>query len=240
MKRFALLGLLLATLITSYGQKTIHDANAQVRKVSGYSAVKVSTGIDLYLSYGDELVAVSAKTNEDRDHIKTEVENGVLKITYDWKDGKNLLSINRGRELKAYVSYKTLNAIGASGGSDVHIDGTLKANTLSLNVSGGSDLKGKLDVNELKVNASGGADVNVTGRADKVNIDVSGGSDFTGYEFQTETAVVDASGGSDVRITVNKDLDVRSSGASDVYYKGNAVIKEIRSSGASSIKKVSK
>ncbi len=42
---------------------------AQVRKVSGFHAIKVSTGIKVYLSQGTEAVAVSASKEEYRDKI---------------------------------------------------------------------------------------------------------------------------------------------------------------------------
>jgi hypothetical protein len=48
---------------------------------------------------------------------------------------------------------------------------------------------------------------------------------------------VRASGASDIRITVNKELTANVSGATDVKYKGDGVVKDIRSSGSSSISK---
>ncbi len=94
-------------------QKTIYDANAETRSVKGYKAIRVSHGIDLHISYGEEMVAVSAKDTEFRDRIKTEVENGVLKIWYEWKEGKNILMASN-KALKAYVSYKQLVRITCS------------------------------------------------------------------------------------------------------------------------------
>lgn len=226
--------------IATFAQKTIHDPNAEVRNVNGFNAVKVSTGIDLYLSAGEETVVVSGSTTEDRADIVTKVEDGVLKISYNWKDSKNKLSLNRGKALRAYVSYKVLNAIMASSGSDVFIDGSITGDKLSISVSSGSDLKGKVTIKNLVVQASGGSDVMLSGWAERAKIEVSGGSDFEGYDFQADIADVEASGGSDVTITVNKDLNVRSNGASDVFYKGKAVIKEISTGGASSVKKVGK
>ena len=50
------------------------EKNLQKRQVSGFHGVDVSGGIDLYLSYGPESVAVSAASTEVRDHIITEVD----------------------------------------------------------------------------------------------------------------------------------------------------------------------
>jgi len=221
----------------SYAQHVVNDANAEKRNVAGFHGVDVSGGIDLYLSQGQEAVAVSASETKFRDKIKTEVKNGILKI---WYESKSDLHIDLGnRKMKAYVSFKNLDMLEASGGSDIKVDGTIAVSTLSLDISGGSDFEGKVNLNDLKVDASGGSDVHISGTAKNINIDASGGSDFKGYELTTDNCTVDASGGSDVYITVNKELNAESSGGSDIYYKGNGLIRNLKSS-SSNIKKVSK
>ena len=57
--------------------------------------------------------------------------------------------------MKAYVSFKNLDRLGASGGSDIQVEGSVKVNSLKLDISGGSDFAGKIDVNDLHVDASG-------------------------------------------------------------------------------------
>lgn len=228
---FALIALNIAVL----AQKTLNDPNAEKRPVSGYHAVEVSGGIDLYLSYGEEAVAVSASETKYRDNIRTEVKNGVLKIWYDWKSSINLIVGNR--KLKAYVSYKTLDRLGASGGSDIDVDGSIKSSALSLDLSGGSDFRGKVEVNDLKVDASGGSDATISGTAAKLDVDASGGSDVKGYDLAADVCNLEASGGSDIYITVNKELKANASGGSDVHYKGNGTVSEMKSSGSSSIRK---
>jgi len=43
-----------------------------------------------------------------------------------------------------------------------------------------------------------------------------------------------------VYITINKELTAEASGGSDVFYKGDGTIREVKSSGSSSIKKTSR
>src|SRR5690242_7289470 len=82
-------------------KQVISDANAQQRNVSDFHAIKVSNAIDVMISQGyEEGLAVSARTDEYRDKIKSEVRNGVLVISYNensWNGGGN-------RKLNAYVS----------------------------------------------------------------------------------------------------------------------------------------
>ena len=214
MKKFFGLLLMLGLITTASAQKTIRDANAQKRNVSGFHAIEVSGGIDLYLSQGEEAVAVSAAKDEYRDKIITEVKNGVLKIWFDWKNNLRIDWTNR--KLKAYVSFKNLDAIEASGGSDVDVDGSIRTAKLDLQISGGSDFDGKIESDELKVSASGGSDVKISGRTTRLTIDASGGSDFGSYEFAADICNIEASGGSDVHVTVNKELSANASGGSDV------------------------
>jgi len=237
MKKIFITILVASFAIGAFGQKTISDPNAQKRQVPSFTGVEVGGGIDLYLSQGEEAVAVSASEAKHRDRIMTEVRNGVLHI---WYDANSHFNVDWGsRKLKAYVSFKNLDQLEGSGGSDIKVEGTITVPKLSLHVSGGSDFDGKVNINELKIDASGGSDVDIAGTAKNLFIDASGGSDFKGYELITDNSTVDASGGSDIYITVNKELNANSSGGSDIHYKGNGLIRNISGS-SSNIKKVSK
>src|SRR5688572_23588952 len=151
MKKLFSLFLFVAFAIAATAQKVINDANAEKRNVSGYHAIHVSGGIDLYLSQGDESVAVSASETKFRDHIKTEVENGILKIYVERNEKNNgHIDIDWGkRKMKAYVSFKSLDALHGSGGSDILVDGSIKVSTLAMHISGGTDSEGKVDLTDL-------------------------------------------------------------------------------------------
>lgn len=233
MKKLILTFALIFFSVSLFAQKTIYDTNVAVREAKNYYAINVSDGINLYISYGDEAIAVSASETKYRDKIKTVVENGVLKIWYD----DNKFSWNSKKDLKVYVSFKNLRSLNASGGSDVIVEGSIKSNQLKIDLSGGCDFKGRVEVSELNVNQSGGSDIIINGRAEKVFINVSGGSDFKGYSLITDYCEAEASGGSDIEITANKEINARANGASDISYQGSAVLKESKTSGASSVSK---
>lgn len=233
-KLLAAVALLCFTTI-AFAQKVINDPNAELRNVPSFSGVSVSGGIDLYLSAGDEAVAVSASKPELTERIKTEVKAGVLSIWFESKSGVNI-NWNESRKLKAYVSYKTLQSLSASGGSDVFVDGSIKSAELRIDLSGGSDFKGKVEAENLRVHQSGGSDVNISGKATTLSVETSGGSDFNGFDLVTEICNLQASGGSDIKITANKELSAQASGASDIHYKGQPNVKAAKASGASSVK----
>lgn len=231
---FTLLALVAAQAITA--QKVIiNDPNAEARTIGSFSAISVSSGVDLYLSPGDkEAVAVSATDAESRNRINTSVENGVLKIYYQ-NEGKKWSSGNK--KLKAYVSFTNLRKLEASGASDVFVEGTIKGSGLTIRLSGASDFKGNVEVNELDIQQSGASDVTISGKVMNLEVKASGASDLKGYDLSTDLCDAKAYGASDIRITVNKELKVEASGASSIQYKGNAVITNTKTNGASSVNK---
>jgi putative autotransporter adhesin-like protein len=237
MTRTLFLTALLITSLLSLGQnaRIIADANAQKRNVSGFHAIRISGGIDLYLNQGgDEAVAISASDPEVRDHIRTEVENGVLKIYLENKDW-HFFDHFRNVKMKAYVSVKQLDAMDASGGSDIFIQDILRSDRLKVGLSGGSELKGQVAIGDLSLDQSGGADVFIKGTASNLSVLASGGSDLHAYDLSSDVCKVHSSGGSDVQITVNKELNVSASGGSDVYYKGACSVRQLSASGGSDV-----
>jgi len=238
MKKIVLFITLLAGsyFFVSGQDKLVSDPNVEVRTVGSFSAIKVSDDIDLQLSQSDkEALAVSATNVEFRNRIKTTIENGVLRIWFDnekkwWKNSGN-------KKLKAYVSFKTLERISASGASDVMVTGMIKGDNLDIHLNGASDFRGGVQVNSLKVDLSGASDAFISGSASSMKVDVSGASEMRGYDLTTDNCEAHASGTSEINITVNKELSAHASGASDIRYKGNGVIIEFKTSGSSSVKK---
>ncbi len=238
MKIYLLSIFTLLFFIGSKAQKTfVNDADAEVRNITGsFNHIIISGGIDLYLSqYNAESVAVSASSGQFRLNIKTVVENNTLKIYYD--GGKQWNTGNK--KLKAYVSFKSLEKLQASGACDIQVAGVIEVPVFILDMNGASSFKGAIKVNNLSMDLSGASDVNISGIASVVSMQSSGASDVKGYGLVAEVCTAKASGASDINITVNKELNAHASGASDIYYKGNAVIKDLHSSGASSIVKKS-
>jgi hypothetical protein len=224
---FAILGL----YMVSSGQLTIQDANAQAREAKNFHGIRVSSAFDVYLVQGtEEAVAVSASDEKYISRISVEVKNGILEIGLvkgKWSLGN--------RKLKAYISFKNIDKLNISGACDVKVDGTIKASELTLDLSGASDLHSKLQVDKLTVSMSGASDVNLSGTASNLSIGASGASKFRGFDLSTDFCKASASGASDIRITVNKELSVHASGASDIDYKGQCVIRDLHTSGASNV-----
>jgi hypothetical protein len=127
--KLVLFFLFTAFIFQSSAQTIINDKNAEVRNVSAFTGIKVSGGIDVYLSQSNEYaLAVSASDEKYNVNIKTKVRDGVLNISYDG----NSFRLSPNRKLRAYISFKTLENLEGSGASDFIISETLKANSIKI------------------------------------------------------------------------------------------------------------
>ncbi|TDQ10362.1 head GIN domain-containing protein [Pedobacter metabolipauper] len=205
-------------------------------QIKNFTEISVASGIDLYLTQGS---AEQVKVVTHSDLMKNLViikEGNALKISY--KDNVSWSRIVKGQSIKVYVSYKTLQALSASGGSDVYTQNTLKTDRLVVKGSGGSDLKLNVVTKDIQIQISGGSDVELKGTGVNMDAKASGGSDIDAYGFVTEYAKVTVSGGSDGNVNVSKALEASATGGSDVNYKGNPSVKKTSLSKSGDVNKI--
>jgi hypothetical protein len=236
MKKQILSLLLLAGSLAAFSQDkvVVNDKNAQQRNVgASFTEISVSGGIDLYLSPDNhEVVVVSAMEPKYRDRIVTRVVGNKLEIYFD---GKGMVRWPDNTKLKAYVSFRTLSKLHASGASDVFVNGVIRADNFNMHLSGSSDFSGALRVGQFELHQSGASDSRISGTAERLKVHVSGSSDVKAYDFAVNFCEVEASGASDVQITVNKEISARASGSSDINYRGDGLMRDVKTSGASSV-----
>lgn len=225
--------ILIATLLLVYGLISADNDWKKDRPISSFSGLSVSSGIDVYLTQGNSEKLTFDVKGVDEDDVRSEVRNGVLKLYIDrrgvsWNWGRNTY-------VKAYVTFRQLKDLQASGGSDVFGQGTLSFNDLNLAATGGSDVKLALKANDLDVSAAGGADVTLDGSARSLNANGSGGSDLDARKLTVEVCNAHSSGGSDVYVHATRELSLKASGGSDIYYYGSAKVVAKSKSGGSDI-----
>jgi len=230
----------LLTLVTvkSFAQPAvINDANAEKRSLSGsFNAIKVSSGIQLYLTQSDEeSIAVSASDPKYLDKFKTEVQGGTLHIYFDSK-GISWINTDK-RKLKAYVSFKTLQRLDGSSGADVFTKSVLKLPVLTMDFSSGSRFDGEVNIDDLAIDQGSGSEISISGKAAKLKVDVSSGAIFKGFDLTSDYCEAKASSGGGARVMVSKELAAKASSGGGVRYKGAAVIRDLDVSSGGVVKK---
>jgi hypothetical protein len=238
MKKTIFLVLLCTAALFSFAQeKVINDPNAATRNPGGsFHGIKISNGIELILKQGNtEAIAVSAASVEDRNKIKTEISNGILKIYYE--DKTNWGWNKEKKQLKAYVSVKELDLLDAASGSQTVIDGELNCKKLKIDISSGAGIKGKITAAEMSVDQSSGSTMKVSGKVGSLSVETSSGAGFYGYDLESDNCDADASSGGHIEINVQKELQADASSGGGIRYRGAGVITKISTGSGGSVKK---
>ncbi|MBX0291481.1 DUF2807 domain-containing protein [Hymenobacter sp. HSC-4F20] len=198
------------------GASALTAAAQQTRTVSSFQAIKASGAINLFLKQG---ATTEVKVDAPADvlaRIKTEVQGNTLAI---YREKGSMLSWGN-EKVNVYITCPTLTGLEVSGASDVKSDTPFTADAFTIRASGASDVTMALNAKSLTAHASGASDVRLTGRVERQQVHISGSSDYQAYNLQSRTAAVEASGSSDAYVAVSEELSSRTSGSSDIHYKG--------------------
>jgi hypothetical protein len=209
-----------------------HAQQRDSRPLSGFDAIEVGGGIDLFVRKGDGFAVEIEASEEDAAKIVTEVVDTTLQIRrkssfdfFSWSD-----------DGAVHVTLPALVSLVASGGSDVKTEGTFASDSLRIVASGGSDLTIDVAAGVLDVDASGGSDLRLSGTARSARLESSGGSHLNASRLTTDEADVDSSGGSDLTIAVREKIVADASGGSDISYSGAPGSVNVNTSGGAEIR----
>ena len=209
----------------------------QTRKTGNFEGISASGAVNVILRQGNETSVVVEAREEALKYLKTEVDNGILKIyrdkDFNWRD---LMGSNNDGKVNVYITCPRLRAVTVSGASNMRSESAFTADDFKLQSSGASDITMSVRAKSLDVSCSGASDIKLSGQADRQKVNVSGGSEYQAYSLQSRTANIHASGASEAYVSVDGEVTASASGASDIRYKGNARLANSSSSGASSVR----
>jgi hypothetical protein len=196
-----------------------------------FTKIKVSTGLDLYISQGSKnQITVEADENL-QDIIRTEVKDGVLKI-YSEKN------IWRAKARKVYVTVKTLEALTATSGSDAYAKETLKVNDLKISATSGADIHISVNVNTIETTATSGSNIEVSGASNNHISKATSGASIDAYQLRSKNVTVKVTSGANINVHASESIDAKATSGGDIDFKGSPkkVNKKTSSGGSVSAK----
>jgi hypothetical protein len=166
-----------------------------------------------------------------QERIKTEVHGDVLGFEMDG----NFCSSG---PITLYISAKNINGVSASGSVELLSDGKINTKDFLLDLSGNSHVDLTLNAGNVITKASGSSEIRLKGQAGSHEVDLSGSGKVEAVDFVVGNYRINTSGSSQLRINVLNDLQVNSSGSSDIAYRGNPKRINNDKSGSSSLKRI--
>ncbi len=217
-------------VLLGYCALVVQAQETEVRKVSSFRGVKSSNAIDVYLKKGEKEEVRIESTGVDLSDVLTEVSGSTLRIH---------LARNSYRKVnvKAYVTYISLDRISASSASTIFSEGTIKSPSLDISVSSASSIELAIDTDQVELDASSAANIRLEGRAATLNLEVSSAGEIDAYNLQSEKVTARASSAGSAKVSVSKELDAHASSAGSIRYRGAPSRTNTGSSSGGSVKK---
>ncbi len=212
-------------------RRTVHGNGNVVKKDRSpvqASGVRVSTGIDVYLTQGSDFKLVVEADENLHEYILTEVKNGVLNVYTD-------ANIRDAEMKRVYVTLKEINSVSTSSAGDVIGETPVKTEDLRLSASSAGDIKLEVYAETIDANISSSGGITLNGETDILEADLSSAGDLNAFNLKVREADVSASSAGDADIYVTEKLNARSSSAGDINYKGNPKYIEAHSSSAGGV-----
>ncbi|MDY0097869.1 MAG: head GIN domain-containing protein [Bacteroidales bacterium] len=210
---------------TVYGNKRVVKTE---RNITGFDGVRVSSGIDVYLSQGnDEKVIVEADENL-HEYIMTELRNGIIHVYTN-------TSIRDAELKRVYITMPEIRLISTTSAGDVIGETPVRAANLRLSASSAGDIKLEVYADRIELDISSSGDMTLTGEAGFLEASLSSAGDLNAFELKVKEAEVSVSSAGDAEVYVSERIRARASSAGDISYRGNPRYVDAHSSSAGSI-----
>lgn len=185
------------------------------RSVEGtFNAIEASSGIDLYLTQGNN-TSITVEADENlHEIIITEVRDNTLKVYLDE-------NVKRSKAQKVMVIFKDIASIKSTSGSDVYSTNTITAETLTLKSTSGSDMELSVNTETIDCKSTSGSDMKLSGKTNHLTAEATSGSDIKAGDLKAQSSKVRASSGADITVNTSKELIAKASSGGDIKYYGN-------------------
>lgn len=194
------------------GNRNVVTENRDTKE--DFTKIRVSNGLELHLFQGSKN-KISVETDENlQEIIITEVKDGVLKIYAE----KNIW---KSKARKVYVTFKSLESLTATSGSDVYTKETIKVDNIEISTTSGADINMSIDANSIETSATSGSDIEVSGTANNHTTRATSGASIEAYQLRSKNVTAKVTSGADINVYASESINARATSGGDIDYRGN-------------------
>jgi hypothetical protein len=224
-----------APISTLTSEKTNSTEATQVRNVGPFSGISVSGGIKVNFTQGNNQSVFVDTDSDKQKYVLTEVKNGILMISVDYKKNlnfKKLLVTVEAPELSAakvssgslFTSLNTINTndftVQVSSGANVNADLNVK-NTTNVDISSGSSITLDVNTKNFEFEGSSGSSATIRGNAESTFFNSSSASSCNAQSLVAKNGNATASSGSTIKMNITESLTGSASSGASIRYVGN-------------------
>jgi len=188
------------------------------RNVSDFHAIELNVAAEVEVKISDNyFVEVEAQENL-LPVLKTEVENGTLKIYFDE-------NVSYSKDLRIRVSAPAFDAFAVAGSGTLRALAPVRSEKMNLSVAGSGEIfVPEGDFGTLKTSISGSGGIELGGKADSMTSEISGSGDVKAKAFTANDLQASIAGSGSVTCDVARTLKADIAGSGDVFYSGSPAV----------------
>jgi hypothetical protein len=182
------------------------------REVNNYSSIDLRMAGNVKISADNRFkLLVSADDNIIRE-INTFVRNGTLIIS----GNKNF----RNATIDIIISLPSAEKISVNSSGEIMIGDPFPCKEINFNIGGSGNITAKVESEEIHSTIAGSGSLNLSGKAHLHRMEILGSGAINAYELNTSASHVKVNGSGSSFISVEDNLEVRTNGSGNVYYRG--------------------
>lgn len=197
-------------------------AEGRLYTPGAFERLEIDGSAKVRLSQGDKDQVFIAGDDKVQEGVEVTLSGNRLEIHPNggWK-------FWNAKRLQIEIQMRKLSQLELSGASDLHAPGAIRAERLSIGISGAGQVRfDDLIAERLRFNVSGAGDGQLAGEVPDLGINVSGKGKLIAPELRTRRANVSISGVGNATLWVNETLNVSISGIGSVDYWGQPKVRK--------------
>lgn len=201
-------------------------------EIDNFTELEISSAFQVKVKRGDKYKFVINGRKSDVDDVVVDKTGNVLSVDFEG----DVMKLNRrSRQINVYIIMPSLTAVQFGSASKVYISG-FKEDYMDIALHGAAFADLEVDVNSIHAKIEGASKLELNGTGNRLNAKVSGASTLNAFDFLVDETEVETHSASTARVYAESHLNIRTNGASNVIYKGNADV-DIEKGGSSSVRK---
>lgn len=201
----------------------------QHRSISDFSKISVFGSFEVILTKSNSRELTITADENVMEYIVTKIKNDRLRIKVE--NGYTL----KNTSVKIEVPFKELEKLNLAGSGIIFSTSTISDEEIDISLAGSGTIDLQIDTDEVDCNIAGSGTVKLQGTTNELEVKIAGSGSCESYDLVAEKVKVRVAGSGDAKVFVKKELNAKTIGSGDVFYKGNPEIIKTNSLGSGDI-----
>ena len=218
MKQLSLFLLAISLLFTACNTKCVEDSGIRVERaeqMEAFEKLEIRGPIKVILQQDSSYKIRIAADSNIVDAVKVSVGSKTLKLKLDPEKycGQDSVIV--------YAGILYLNSIRMENNSKLASHTLLNLKDVELNLDGNTEVDLQLTTGKMTTTVDGTSKIKLSGQAGEHNLKSTGALTLDAFDFVTAKISLNTEGVNKANINVLNDLNLETTGTSEVYYKGS-------------------